>query len=126
LKHLSFMAEAPDIRRMIELRSPLQIDPDPKGGWQLILWAGAAFDYTTPFRALLGDIAEALGQNRQNDLWLPPYEVGEDFVEGTLRFGSTLLRIYYEHSLSYLALTSDSEGALREAADSIRRSAQVA
>jgi hypothetical protein len=55
---------------MIELRSPFKIEPDPRGGWQLILWAGDAFDYTTPFRDLLGDIAEALGKDRQNDLQL--------------------------------------------------------
>ncbi|MDH2380489.1 hypothetical protein [Bradyrhizobium sp. CER78] len=111
---------------MIELRSPIKIEPDPRGGWQLILWAGDAFDYTTPFRALLGDIAEALGQDRQNDLQLPPYEVGEDFVEGTLRFGSTPLGIYYEHSLSYLALMSDSEGTLRDVAGRIQKSVQAA
>lgn len=106
---------------MIELRSPCEIEPDPQGGWQLILWAGDAFDYTTPFRTLLGDIAEALGQNRQRDLALPPYEAGEDFVEGTLRVGNASLRIYYEHSLSYLALTSDSEGTLRYVADRIQK-----
>src|SRR4029077_12725666 len=96
---------------------PLKIEPDPQGGWQLILWAGEAFDYTTPFRAVLGEMAEALGQDRRNDLQLPPYETGEDFVEGTLQFGSTTLRVYYEHSLSYLALMSDNEGTLRSVVD---------
>jgi hypothetical protein len=80
---------------MIELRSPLTIEPDPQGGWQLILWAGDAFDYTTPFRAMLGDIAETLGQDRQNNRQLPAYEEREDFVEGTpgletRHFGSTM------------------------------------
>jgi hypothetical protein len=51
--------------------------------------AGDAFDYTTQFRALLGDIAEVLGHDLENDLQMPPYEMREDFVEGTLRFGST-------------------------------------
>jgi hypothetical protein len=50
--------------------------------------------------------------------------MGEDFVEGTLRFGSTSLRVYYEHSLSYLALMSDSEGTLQDVADRIQRSAK--
>jgi hypothetical protein len=112
LKHLSFMMETPDNLRMIELRSTFKIEPDPQGGWQLILWAGDAFDYTTPFRALLGDVAEALGQDREIDLQLPPYEIGEDFVKGTLRFGSTTLRIHYEHSLSYFALLSDGQAPL--------------
>jgi len=102
------------------------IEPDPQGGWQLMLDVGDAGDYTTPFRALLSDIAEALGQDPQNDLELPPYEVWEDFVEGTLRFGSTPLRIYYEHSLSYLALMTNSQDTLQIVADRIQRSIQAA
>ncbi len=115
-----------DFGTMIKLRSPIRIESDPRGGWQLILWAGDAFDYTTRFRALLGDITEAIGQDSQTDLELPPHEVGEDFVEGRLRFGSVWLGIYYEHSLSYLALMSDSEGTLRDIADRIQGSIQVA
>jgi hypothetical protein len=115
------MTEASDSSAMMELHSLCEIKPDAQGGWQLILWAGHAFDYSTPFRAMLGDIAEALEQDRQNDLHLPPYEVGEDFVEGTLRFGNTSLRIYYEHSLGYLALMSDSEATLRQVADRIQK-----
>jgi hypothetical protein len=111
---------------MIDLCSPFKIEPDPQRGWQLILWARDVFDYTTPFRALLGDIAEALGQDRQNDLQLPPCEIGEHFVEGTLRFGNAVLRIYYEHSLGYLALMDDTEAVLRDAADRIQRSARTA
>jgi hypothetical protein len=111
---------------MIQLRSPLKIEPGPQGGWQLILLVGDTFDYTTPFRAMLGDIAEALGRDRQNDLQLPPHEKGEDFVEGTLRFGNASLRVYYEHSLSFLALMCDSEDTLRDVADRIERSVQPA
>ena len=108
---------------MIELRFPLKIEPDLPSGWRLILWEGKeVFDYTTPFRAMLGDIVEALGQDCEHDLQLPPRENGEDFVEGTLQFGNALLRTYYEHSLNYLALTSDSEGTLRDVADRIQRS----
>jgi hypothetical protein len=101
------------------------IEPAPQGGWQLMLFVGDAFDYTTPFRALLSDIAEALGQHPQNDLELPPYEAWEDFIEGTLRFGSLSLRIYYEHSLSFLALTNDSQDTLQVVADRIQRSVQA-
>ena len=81
-------------------------------------------DLSSNAHALLGDVAEALGQDPQTDLELPPYEVGEDFVEGTLRFGSTSLRVYYEYSLSYLALMSDSEGTLQDVADRVQRSAK--
>jgi hypothetical protein len=102
------------------------IEPAPQGGWQLMFYVGDAFDYTTPFRGLLSDIAEALGQDPQNDLELPPYEVWEDFVEGTLRFGSTSFRIYYEHSLSYLVLTTDSQDTLQIVADRIQGNVQAA
>jgi hypothetical protein len=108
---------------MIEFRFPLKIESDRQGGWLLILWEGKeVFDYTTPFRVMLGDIAEALGQDREHDLHLPTYENGEDFVVGTLRVGNALLRTYYEHSLNYLALMNDSEGTLKDVADRIQRS----
>jgi hypothetical protein len=100
--------------RTIELTSPLKVEPDPQGGWQLIFWAGECFDYTTPFRLLLSEIAERLGQNSEVDLVLPAQGEYEDFVEGTLRFGDSQLRIYFEHSLSYLALMNDSEETLQK------------
>lgn len=105
---------------MISVRSPLEIEADPHGGWQLTFWVLDAFNFTTPFRAMLGDIADALGQDPQNDLQLPAYEADEDFVEGTLQFGAVPLRVYYEHSLSYMTLTSDNEAPLRDAADRIQ------
>jgi hypothetical protein len=98
---------------MFKLRSPLKIERDPHGGWNLILWVGEPFDYTTPFRAMLADIADLLGQHPRNDLSLPTFAEGEDFVEGTLQFGDAPLRIYYEHSLGYLTLTSDNEATLK-------------
>ncbi|MDH2383551.1 hypothetical protein [Bradyrhizobium sp. CER78] len=98
------------------------IEPNPQGGWKLVFFVGDSFDYTTPFRALLSDTAQALGQDPQTDLELPPYEDFEDFVEGTLRFEGTMLRIYYEHSLSYLALISDSQDTLQVVADRIQAS----
>jgi hypothetical protein len=86
---------------IMKLNSSLKIEPQPRGGWQLILWVGQAFNYTTPFRAMLSEIAEALGP--ASVVQLPPYEAGEDFVEGTLQFGRTTLRVYYEHSLGSCA-----------------------
>jgi hypothetical protein len=126
LKRLFFTIQPRDNLQMIDFRSTFNIEPDPRGGWQLILWMGDPFDHTTSFRALLGDIAQALGQDRETDLRLPPSEVYEDFIEGTLRFESALLRIYYEHSLSYLALSNDSYAVLRGAADRIQRGVQSA
>jgi hypothetical protein len=48
------------------------------------------------------------------DIELPAYEDHEDFVSGTLRFGDEVLRIYYEHALGYLALTSDKPDSLHD------------
>lgn len=105
---------------MIEVRAPLEIQADPQGGWQLMFWVLDAFNYTTPFRAMLADIANALGQDAKTDLQLPVWEADEDFIDGTLQFGAVPLRIYYEHSLSYLTLMSDNEPALRDVAARIQ------
>lgn len=51
---------------------------------------------------------------------LPAQEENEDFVEGTLQFSAVPLHVYYEHSLSYLTLTSDSEAVLRDAMQRIQ------
>src|ERR1700761_6131648 len=110
---------------MIELRSPPTIESGHQGSWQLVLWAGTPFDYTTPFRSMLAEIARALGQNDQIDLDLPAYKDGEDFVTGTLRFGTGLLEVYYEHSLSYIALVSNTEDTIRDLADRIQSSIVV-
>lgn len=101
---------------MIELRAPLEIQAGADGGWELVFWVLDAFDDTTPFRAMLAEIALALGQDAQTDLHLPGHEPNEDFITGTLRFGEVALRVYYEHSLSYLSLMSEDEAVLREAA----------
>jgi hypothetical protein len=101
---------------MIAVRVPLMVEPDPRGGWELILWAGEPFDFTTPFRAMLSDIAVALSRHVASSVRLPAFERNEDFVVGTLQFGDETVRTYYEHSLGYLSLTSDHEGTLRRIA----------
>lgn len=105
---------------MIEVRSPLQIEAAPNGGWQLTFWVLDAFNYDTPFRAMLRKIADALGRSPDTDLLLPVAETGEDFVEGTLQIEGGELGVYFEHSLSYLMLTSDDVAALREAMECVR------
>ena len=111
---------------MIELRSPPTIESGHQGSWQLVLWAGTPFDYTTPFRSILADMAVALSQLVPSSIQLPAHEEHEDFVEGTLQFGDETLRIYYEHSLSYLTLTSDSEDTLRDVAVRLQTCVTVA
>jgi hypothetical protein len=105
---------------MIEVREHPEIEPHPSDGWQLMFWVLDAFNYATPFRAMLAEIAHALGRDPQNDLRLPAFEASEDFVEGSLAFGTKSLGIYYEYSLSYLSLTHDDEAILREVADRVR------
>jgi hypothetical protein len=91
-----------------------------------VLWAGEPFDYSTPFREMLAGIAGILSQDAPTSIELPAYEEYEDFVEGTLQFGDETIRTYYEHSLSYLVLLSDSADTLRRIADRIAPFMQVA
>ena len=112
--------------RMIRLCAPPAIEHDPHGGWQLVFWAGDAFDYTTPFRAILADIASVLQDTAPTDVELPNYQDHEDFVTGTLWFGDKAFRTYYEHSLGYLALTSDREETLLDVAERLHSHVVVA
>lgn len=63
------------------------------------------------------------GQKATTCIKLPAYE---DFVEGTLQFGDETIRTYYEHSLSYLVLMSDSANTLRKIADRLAPLMQIA
>jgi hypothetical protein len=105
---------------MIKVHSRPVIEPHRKSGWELVLWTGNAFDYSTPFREMLSEIATVLNQEAPASIELPGYEAVEDDVEGVLRFGDEAIGIYYEHSLSYLALTSNSANTLRKVADRLQ------
>ena len=105
---------------MIKVHSRPVIERHRKSGWELVLWTGDAFDYSTPFREMLSEIAKVLNQEAPASIELPGYEALEDDVEGVLRFGDEAIGIYYEHSLSYLALTSNSANTLRKVADRLQ------
>lgn len=105
---------------MIEVHSRPGIEPHRKGGWELVLWTGNAFDQSTPFREILGDIATLLNRDAPTSIELPGYHALEDSVEGSLRFGEEQIGIYYEHSLSYLALMSHSANTLHRIADRLQ------
>jgi hypothetical protein len=109
---------------MIEVHSQPVIGPDRRGEWQLTFWTGDAFDYTTPFRKALEDMTKVLSEQRCS-IQLPEYEAYEDFVEGTLQFGDQALRIYYEHSLSYLSLSTRNLEILRDVAELLQASVKV-
>jgi hypothetical protein len=69
---------------------------------------------------MLTEIATVLNQEAPASIELPDYEALEDDVEGVLRFGDDEISIYYEHSLSYLSLTSDSPNTLHKIADRLQ------
>jgi hypothetical protein len=115
-----------ELRTMIEVRCRPAVEPNARGGWDLVLWAGEPFDYSTPFRQMLASIACVLSQDAPTSIALPVYEDHEDFVEGTLQFGDEMIRTYYEHSLSYLVLMSDSANTLRKIADRLASLTQIA
>ncbi len=96
------------------------IEPHRKHGWELVLWTGDAFDRSTPFRNMLTDIASVLNDEEPTSVELPDYHPGEDRVEGVLHFGDEQVGIYYEHSLSYLSLTSDDANTLNVIADRLQ------
>jgi hypothetical protein len=105
---------------MIKVHSRPVIERHRRSGWELVLWTGDAFDYSTPFRDMLTEIATVLNQEAPASVELPGYEALEDDVEGVLRFGDDAIGIYYEHSLSYLSLMSDNPNTLRKVADRLQ------
>jgi hypothetical protein len=88
---------------MIAVRQPLRIEES-----ELTFWMGDAFDYTTPFREALQQIADRLSASAPCILSLPPREDPEDFIQGTLEWDGLRFGVYFEHSLGYLSLMSDS------------------
>ena len=97
---------------MLKVHSPPRIEPDPQHGWQMMFWLGKGFEYETPFRAALVEMAEILQASETVRLDLPPRAPNEDFVEGSLIVGAVTLKIYYEYSLGYLALMNADRKAL--------------
>ena len=73
----------------------------------------ASYDFNFPFRPLLEFIAECLRQEGMTvDFSLPDYMEFEDFVEGSLRVDGREVAVYFEHSLSYFSLSSNSQEEL--------------
>lgn len=105
---------------MIQVLLPARIEPNPQYGWQFYLQMGEAFDKTIPFRDRLEDIRMLLSRSAPATLELPPYEAGEDFVEGSLRWGEAVIGVYYEYSLGYLVLLSAERAKLEDAVAQLR------
>jgi hypothetical protein len=111
---------------MIPIRSLPVVEPDKSKGWKLVFWMGETFDYMTPFRAALAEMAEVLSRHKPSNVSLPDYEKWEDFIEGSLQFGQGAVHVYYEHSLSYLSLTSQSPDILHEILSDLQSNFKVA
>jgi hypothetical protein len=88
--------------------------------WELVLWAGEPFDYTTPFRRMLAEIAGALSTSGEAVLHLPDYEPYEDFIEGQIAWETTSVDVYYEHSLGYLSLSCPDKVVIDRLWDTVR------
>ena len=108
------------------LHTPPKVASDPQYGWQFTFWLGDAFDYLIPFRAAVAEVVAILQQTAPVVLDLPPYHPDEEFVEGTLRFGGSSLKVYYEYSLGYLSFLSASRPVLEDVASRVLPSVRSA
>ena len=87
------------------------VHDDGSERWDLTLWVGKAFDFSIPFRAILQEIVVRLSASTTCELHMPAYQDREDFVSGTLDWGSDSFHVYYEYSLGYLSLSSRDKAA---------------
>ena len=110
---------------MLTVRNVPVVEPTPQGAWELVFWMGEASDFSIAFRGLLDEISRLMGEEPEQALMMPPYEEGEDFVEGLLRFGAHRVSIYYEYSLGYLALFNATRVPLDIIAAKVRLAANL-
>jgi len=96
---------------MITVYIEPRVDAECKG-WDLTLQVGMAFDFTRPFRDILQEIMVRLCASAPCGLSMPAYHDREDFVEGTLDWGSDSFHVHYEYSLGFLSLWSSDKAAL--------------
>lgn len=99
---------------MIEVRSPIAIQPEPGTGYELCFWVLDAFSHATPFRGMLCEIARGIGLDPEHHLKLPPYVDGEDFIEGNLIFKGVDLVVYFEYTRSFFSVSSCNRGVLTD------------
>ena len=97
---------------MITVHTLPNVELDSQGQWTLVLWASQAFDYDAPLRAIVDEIAD-LFRDAGASVALPPWEPGEDFVDGRLVAGSHEFGVYLEYALGYIAFSSSEEAAMR-------------
>lgn len=96
---------------MIGVHTEPEVESVPGCGWEIVVWAGDAFDYAIPFRRILEEIKDATGDGAAR-LLLPDHEQDEDFIEGILQYDETSVQLYFEYALGYLSLRSEDRAVL--------------
>ncbi len=103
---------------MIEILSPLSLEPRESDGisrWELLLNTDKDFDRDIPFKAMLAEVVEALGDEAHLTL-------GEDdlCVDGELVWQGRTIRVYFEYLLGYLTLASDDRAVMDDVVERLR------
>jgi len=89
---------------MILVRDKPKLEFDGVGRWSLTVWAGRAFDYDAPLRAVVEAAAEVLVEQAAF-IVLPPWTEGEDFIEGAIHCGKATIDVYFEYALGYVGFS---------------------
>ena len=96
---------------------PLLCEPKVEVGARdctLVLFVCDCFDEGYSFRGLFAKFATVLRASREFTLSLPPETPAEDFVDGSMRWGSTTYDVYFERSLGFVTFSSPSQSTTRE------------
>ncbi len=92
-----------------------QIKDDDKSEFRFHLcqYFDAHFDFNFPFSPLVDFFAECVKETGAPvDVTLPDYYEFEDFVEGSMNIDGSEIRIYFEHSLSFISFEAKTPDGL--------------
>jgi hypothetical protein len=96
---------------VIELSSPPSSEREGDRT-TVLLWVCEPFDQHFSFRVLLREVQAALRSRAPVNISLPPEVPAEDFVDGTVCWGTWTIPIYFERSLGFLEFWVYSDEAL--------------
>ena len=92
---------------------PIEEDHRAECRFRLSQFFDASFDFNFPFRPLIEFLAECVRQTGVPvEVSLPDYDKFEDFVEGFIRIDGSEVRIYFEHSLSFISFEAKTPDGL--------------
>lgn len=98
---------------MIAVHTLPSVKENEEGRWELTLWASPEFDYDAPMRAIVAQVANLFPET-DHSIVLPPWEPGEDFIDGHMVAGRWEFDVYIEYALGYIAFYSPEETVMRE------------